>query len=348
MALDLFAGIAVSDYEAARPWYERLLGSEPSFTPHATEAVWELAEHRYLYIDEDPERAGRAVRRTRSRFRRDPGPSRAGRRLSSSRPAARVIRPACARFGSMNSVAGSSTSQRASSPARLSGARPKKRVHSRCSPPGPGPLPLRQPQPEHIELERKRDIEGDAASRTCTTESGAGGLPAQTVQRLQVGGLDGSAWRCRELPFEQAARVGLRAWPREPVARRQHWAEEQRLAQVPPAGRLGGDPELLGERERERVVGIERRPRFRENPPHARLARERHVAAPDRRDPARLELQKREVGPLRQELADDAEPRQVGMERALVERELLPDHAADVIAQVRDVDVVARGADDRA
>jgi len=61
MALDLFAGIPVSDYEAARPWYEQLLGSEPSFTPHATEAVWKLAEHRYLYINEDPERAGRAV-----------------------------------------------------------------------------------------------------------------------------------------------------------------------------------------------------------------------------------------------------------------------------------------------
>ncbi|MCA1671179.1 MAG: VOC family protein, partial [Actinobacteria bacterium] len=43
MALDLFAGIRVSDYEAARSWYERLLGAEPSFIPHATEAVWELA-----------------------------------------------------------------------------------------------------------------------------------------------------------------------------------------------------------------------------------------------------------------------------------------------------------------
>jgi hypothetical protein len=61
MALDLFAGIPVSDYEVARLWYERLLGSEPSFTPHATEAVWELAEHRYLYINEDPGRAGRAL-----------------------------------------------------------------------------------------------------------------------------------------------------------------------------------------------------------------------------------------------------------------------------------------------
>jgi hypothetical protein len=61
MALDLFAGIPVGDYSAARPWYERLLGGEPSFTPHSTEAVWELAEHRYLYIVEDAGRAGRAV-----------------------------------------------------------------------------------------------------------------------------------------------------------------------------------------------------------------------------------------------------------------------------------------------
>jgi hypothetical protein len=61
VALDLFAVIPVSDYEAARPWYERLLGGEPTFIAHATEAVWELAEHRYLVIDEDPQRAGHAI-----------------------------------------------------------------------------------------------------------------------------------------------------------------------------------------------------------------------------------------------------------------------------------------------
>jgi catechol 2,3-dioxygenase-like lactoylglutathione lyase family enzyme len=61
VALDLFAGIRVSDYETAKSWYERLLGAEPSFTPHATEAVWELAEHRSLYILQDPEAAGRAI-----------------------------------------------------------------------------------------------------------------------------------------------------------------------------------------------------------------------------------------------------------------------------------------------
>ena len=61
MALELFAGIPISHYEAAKPWYERLLGGEPSFIAHATEAVWELAEHRYVFIEEDPERAGKAA-----------------------------------------------------------------------------------------------------------------------------------------------------------------------------------------------------------------------------------------------------------------------------------------------
>jgi catechol 2,3-dioxygenase-like lactoylglutathione lyase family enzyme len=61
MAPDLYAGIRVSDYQAAKAWYERLLGREPSFIAHATEAVWELAEHRSLFIEEDAEGAGRAL-----------------------------------------------------------------------------------------------------------------------------------------------------------------------------------------------------------------------------------------------------------------------------------------------
>jgi hypothetical protein len=60
VALELFAGICVSDYDAALRWYERLLGSEPSFLPHETEAVWELAEHRYLVVEKDAQRAGYA------------------------------------------------------------------------------------------------------------------------------------------------------------------------------------------------------------------------------------------------------------------------------------------------
>lgn len=58
--LDLFAGSAVSDYEAALAWYTRLFGSEPTFFPNDQEAVWELAEHRYIYIVLQPEHAGHA------------------------------------------------------------------------------------------------------------------------------------------------------------------------------------------------------------------------------------------------------------------------------------------------
>lgn len=58
--LDLFAGIPVADYAAALQWYERLLGSPPAFFPHESEAVWELAEHRYVYIVQQPEHAGHA------------------------------------------------------------------------------------------------------------------------------------------------------------------------------------------------------------------------------------------------------------------------------------------------
>ena len=49
------------DYQRALSWYERLLGGELAFLPNATEAVWELAEHRYLYIAELPERAGHGL-----------------------------------------------------------------------------------------------------------------------------------------------------------------------------------------------------------------------------------------------------------------------------------------------
>jgi catechol 2,3-dioxygenase-like lactoylglutathione lyase family enzyme len=61
VTVDLFAGLPVSDYQRALTWYERLLGTEPAFLPNAREAVWELAEHRYLYIEELPERAGHAM-----------------------------------------------------------------------------------------------------------------------------------------------------------------------------------------------------------------------------------------------------------------------------------------------
>ena len=61
MTVDLFAGVPVTDYQRGLDWYRRLLGSEPAFAPNPSEAVWELAEHRYLYIEELPGRAGGAL-----------------------------------------------------------------------------------------------------------------------------------------------------------------------------------------------------------------------------------------------------------------------------------------------
>jgi len=61
MALDLFAGIPVTEYATALKWYERLLGSPPTFVASDTEAVWELAEHRFVFIEQRPERAGHGM-----------------------------------------------------------------------------------------------------------------------------------------------------------------------------------------------------------------------------------------------------------------------------------------------
>jgi predicted enzyme related to lactoylglutathione lyase len=58
VALELFAGLPVSDYAAARPWYERLFGAEPSFVPHDTEAVWTLGDGRHVYVVEEADSPG--------------------------------------------------------------------------------------------------------------------------------------------------------------------------------------------------------------------------------------------------------------------------------------------------
>ena len=57
MSLQLFAGLRVRDFQAAREWYERIFG-EPTFFPHASEAVWTLADERSIYIVEHAEGAG--------------------------------------------------------------------------------------------------------------------------------------------------------------------------------------------------------------------------------------------------------------------------------------------------
>ena len=61
MAVGIFAGIPVTDFKGALEWYQRLFGAEPTFYPNDVEAVWQLAEDRYVYIVQDAKRAGGAV-----------------------------------------------------------------------------------------------------------------------------------------------------------------------------------------------------------------------------------------------------------------------------------------------
>ncbi|MFJ7212471.1 VOC family protein [Amycolatopsis sp. NPDC098790] len=55
--VDLMAGIAVRDYEAALAWYERFFGSPPTYVVSDTEALWEVTEHGAVYVEQRPERA---------------------------------------------------------------------------------------------------------------------------------------------------------------------------------------------------------------------------------------------------------------------------------------------------
>lgn len=58
MAMDLYAGIHVADYPGALAWYALLFG--PADLSDERETVWDLAEHRSVFIEHSPERAGHA------------------------------------------------------------------------------------------------------------------------------------------------------------------------------------------------------------------------------------------------------------------------------------------------
>lgn len=59
--VELFATTCVRDFATAYSWWERLLGGPPSFKAHEREAVWEIAPHRWLVVEERPEHAGHAT-----------------------------------------------------------------------------------------------------------------------------------------------------------------------------------------------------------------------------------------------------------------------------------------------
>ncbi len=57
----LFASVPVADLPAEMGWYERLFGRPADIVPNENEAMWRVAGNGWLYVIEDPERAGRTV-----------------------------------------------------------------------------------------------------------------------------------------------------------------------------------------------------------------------------------------------------------------------------------------------
>jgi predicted enzyme related to lactoylglutathione lyase len=57
----LFASVPVADLQAAIGWYEQLFGRPADIVPNQNEVMWCVAGNGWLYVIEDPERAGRTV-----------------------------------------------------------------------------------------------------------------------------------------------------------------------------------------------------------------------------------------------------------------------------------------------
>jgi|GEM_PF-399673 len=52
--LGLFAGFGVSDIAQALDWYQRFFDAEPSFRPNEREAVWQVNDHGWFYVEQLP------------------------------------------------------------------------------------------------------------------------------------------------------------------------------------------------------------------------------------------------------------------------------------------------------
>lgn len=57
----MFAGLAVTDFNAAYAWYERLFGRPADMFPHDQEAVWRLTPGSAGYVVADGKRAGNCL-----------------------------------------------------------------------------------------------------------------------------------------------------------------------------------------------------------------------------------------------------------------------------------------------
>ena len=57
----LFASVPVATLQVAMDWYELLFGRAPDIVPNSNEVMWRVARNGWLYVVEDPGRAGRTV-----------------------------------------------------------------------------------------------------------------------------------------------------------------------------------------------------------------------------------------------------------------------------------------------
>lgn len=57
----LFTGVPVTDFEAARGWYERLFGRPPDVVAHEEEVLWRITDNGWLYVVRDVKNAGNSI-----------------------------------------------------------------------------------------------------------------------------------------------------------------------------------------------------------------------------------------------------------------------------------------------
>jgi predicted enzyme related to lactoylglutathione lyase len=57
----LFASVPVHDLHASLGWYEQLFGRAADIVVNENEVMWCVAGNGWLYVVQDPERAGRTV-----------------------------------------------------------------------------------------------------------------------------------------------------------------------------------------------------------------------------------------------------------------------------------------------
>jgi predicted enzyme related to lactoylglutathione lyase len=57
----MFAGVAVSDFEPAKAWYERFFGRSADVVAHGEEVMWQMTDRAWLYIVRDAEHAGNSI-----------------------------------------------------------------------------------------------------------------------------------------------------------------------------------------------------------------------------------------------------------------------------------------------